>query len=110
MRKIEINTFITVMAFDNANDFFVKVKGEDAIAITDKGNIIDAINNHKSYLSMIDESFIGKNTIEKNKDKLLSVVNTFNPNEKWIIVRYTIPKVDYIYDNRPRIVGWSYKS
>lgn len=110
MITIEINTFITIMAFDNANDFFVKVRGEDAIAVTDKGNIIDAINKHKSVFSMAHEWVVGKNTIENNKDKILSVLNTLNPNEKWIIVRYIIPEIDYIYDNRPRIVGWSYKS
>lgn len=110
MRTIEINTFITIIAFDNENDFFRKVKCDDAIAVTDKCNIIDSIDKHKSCLSIINQSIIGNNTIENNKDKILNVVNTFNSNEKWIIVRYTIPEIDYIYDNRPRIIGWSYKS
>lgn len=110
MRNIEINTFITIMAFENENDFFRMVKCDDAIAVTDKGNIINTINNHKSCLSIIEQSVIGENTIENNKDKIFSVLNNLNPNEKWIIARYIMPKVDYIYDNRPRIIGWSYKS
>lgn len=110
MRKIEINTFITVMAFNNESEFFREVKGTDAIGITDKSNIIDTINNHKSCFSMIEGSVIGENTIENNKDNIIRAINILTADEKWIILRYVMPKIDLIYDNNPRIIGWSYRS
>ncbi len=110
MKEIKITEFICMFAFDNQTDFFHKVEGSDNIAITDKVDFEEAINNHKSIFSMIDESIIGKNSIENNKDKILQEFKKLSADYKWLIVRYVLPKIEYIYDKSPRIIGWSYSA
>lgn len=110
MKEIKITEHIFMFVFDNETDFFRKVEGSDSFAITDKVNFEDALNKHKSIFSMIEESIIGKNSIENNKDKILQEFKELSIDFKWIIIRYVLPKVEYIYDTQPRIVGWSYQT
>lgn len=107
---IKINEFISMFAFDNESDFFRKVKCDDAIAVTNKISFEETLNNFESRFSMIELSIIGEENIENNKDKILEEYKRLSADMKWIIVRYVLPKIEYIYDTRPRIVGWKTES
>jgi hypothetical protein len=99
METIMINNFITLMAFDNDMDFFRKVKGDDRIAVlnyTDE-SFEKQFENNKSYLSIMESSILGSNTIENSKDKIFSEVKRLSVDKKHFIVRYKLPDVTPVY-------------
>lgn len=107
MIEKQITDLITLIGFNNQHDFFRKVKGTDDIIVTDVNDFKLSLNNHISRLSLIDKSLIGNNTIENNKEKIIEEFEKFGDDFKWFIVRYNLPKIEYIYDNKPRIIGYS---
>ncbi len=99
MTEIKINEFIILMAFDNENDFFRKVKGDDRIAVLNYTNesFEKQFEMNKHYLSMAESWVLGNNTMENSKDKIFSEVKRLSVDKKHFIVRYKLPDVTPVY-------------
>lgn len=99
METVLINEFIVLLAFDNENNFFREVKGDDRIAVLNYTyeSFEKQFDRNKSYLSIMESSILGSNTIENSKDKIFSEVNRLSIDKKHFIVRYKLPDVTPVY-------------
>lgn len=108
MTTIEINDNISLIAFTNQNNFFREAKGTDMILANSIDNLRERLESSNLLgISVFERDLIGNNTIHNYRDKILEEAIKLNDSflARFFIVRYILPKHEFVYDNNKRVVG-----